>query len=497
MPRALYRKYRSKSLDTIIGQSHITDVFHHALKSGNTFHAYLFTGPRGVGKTSIARILAHDINSLPYSDESDHLDIIEIDAASNNGVDDVRDLREKAIVAPAFASKKIYIIDEVHMLSKQAFNALLKILEEPPEHIVFILATTDADKLPATIISRTQRFHFRFVPEDVVTEHLIDIAKQEKILLDKDAATLIARQGGGSVRDSISLLDQLQHVDDKISVSLIQNSLGLATDSDIQTILDAYTQRNAKLIISTIDSLTDRGVSPPTLARQIATHMRDSIATHPEYALKIEALLDVGRSTHPDVRLLVILLEGMESVAIDKSKNAATYATTSTKSLEISATRSNQGKETKSTLKPESSTVSNKTKEAKKTNNTPELETSAPSKQTEDTSKPSHKGTITEETFDWQGLLTYAHENDRIIFTMLNKCTPEIKQGKLILYTGVKFHKTKLDDPKQRAKISQFIQEVGMGDILIETIGTPPPPRDAALAKIAELMGGGEEVDAE
>lgn len=495
MSKALYRKYRSKSLETIIGQEHITDVFKQALKTNKTFHAYLFTGPRGVGKTSIARILAHDINQLDYQDETDHLDIIEIDAASNNGVDDVRELREKALVAPAVASKKIYIIDEVHMLSKQAFNALLKILEEPPEHVVFILATTDADKLPATIISRTQRFHFRFVPEDVVASHLIDIAKQENIDIDKDAASLIARQGGGSVRDSLSLLDQLQHVADKLTVATIQSSLGLASDSDIKIIVEAYNNNDPKKIISTIDQLAKAGVSPTTVATQIATVMRQQIIERPQYATKIEALLDVGRSAHPDVRLLVILLENMSVDQSSKVKTAAIQVAPVAQPLEISASKSTSNQDLKTSpvkarqsltpAKTETKTKATVTSTATDTDDEP----AAPSL--------SSKVTITEENFDWQGLLSYAHDHDRIIFTMLNKCSPEVRDGKLILYTGMKFHKTKLDDPKQRAKISRFIQEVGMGDILIETIGTPPPPKDAALAKIAELMGGGEEVDAE
>ena len=160
MSQALYRKYRSLKLKDVLGQDHIVSILQRALEKSKIAHAYLLSGPRGTGKTSVARILAHEINGLPYSDETSHIDIIEIDAASNNGVDDIRNLRDKSRVAPVSAKYKIYIIDEVHMLSRSAFNALLKTLEEPPAHIVFIMATTDADKLPATILSRVQQFHF-------------------------------------------------------------------------------------------------------------------------------------------------------------------------------------------------------------------------------------------------------------------------------------------------------------------------------------------------
>ena len=204
---ALYRKYRSRSLDDVVGQDHVTTLLKNALKSGQIGHAYLFTGPRGVGKTSIARILAHEINGLPYDNESNHLDIIEIDAASNNGVEDIRDLRERVQIAPVSAKKKVYIIDEVHMLSKQAFNALLKTLEEPPEHVVFILATTDIDKVPDTIISRTQRHTFRRASVPDIIANLNRIASKEGVNVDEDALQLVARHADGSFRDSVILFD--------------------------------------------------------------------------------------------------------------------------------------------------------------------------------------------------------------------------------------------------------------------------------------------------
>jgi DNA polymerase III subunit gamma/tau len=203
MGQALYRKYRSKSFDEVVGQDHITTTLKNALKAGKISHAYLFTGPKGVGKTSVARILAYAVNELPYDEQATHLDIIEIDAASNRRIDEIRELRERVHTAPSSATYKVYIIDEVHMLTKEAFNALLKTLEEPPAHAIFILATTEAHKLPDTIISRTQRFSFKPIEDAEVVTHLQTIAAKEKIVIDQPALQLIAKHGAGSFRDSI------------------------------------------------------------------------------------------------------------------------------------------------------------------------------------------------------------------------------------------------------------------------------------------------------
>ncbi|MBP5204877.1 DNA polymerase III subunit gamma/tau, partial [Candidatus Saccharibacteria bacterium] len=179
--KALYRKYRPTKLSEVIGQERVTKPLENSLKTGNISHAYLFTGPRGCGKTSVARILAHEVNDFDYKIEDNYTDIIEIDAASNTGVDNIRDLIEKTIIAPTEGKYKVYIIDEVHMLSKSAFNALLKTLEEPPKHVIFIMATTDAYKVPITITSRSQVYNFQLATPDVMLNHLKAIAKKEKI----------------------------------------------------------------------------------------------------------------------------------------------------------------------------------------------------------------------------------------------------------------------------------------------------------------------------
>ena len=226
--KALYRRYRPRSLDEVVGQPQITDILSHSIKNGKISHAYLFIGPRGTGKTSVARILAHEINGFKYELEDDYLDIIEIDAASNTGVDNIRDLRERAIIAPTKGKYKVYIIDEVHMLSKSAFNALLKTLEEPPEHVIFIMATTDAHKVPVTITSRSQVFTFKLADPGTMLEHLKNICKKEKIDIDDEALKIVVKRGGGSFRDSLSLLDQVSTLSDgKITAELLNESLGL------------------------------------------------------------------------------------------------------------------------------------------------------------------------------------------------------------------------------------------------------------------------------
>lgn len=335
MSQALYRKYRSKSLADIVGQRHITDILERAIKAGRISHAYLLTGPRGVGKTSVARILAHQINDLPYSDDSTHLDIIEIDAASNNSVEDIRDLRERVQLAPVSAKKKVYIIDEVHMLSKSAFNALLKTLEEPPEHTVFILATTNVEKLPATIVSRTQRYGFRAIAEADAIAHLRHIADTEKIKISDEALQLIAARGDGSFRDSISLLDQLTSLTDAksgITVELIEASLGLAPTTLIGQLLEAVHQHDVSSVATLLDGAITQGIAAETLAGQLTHELRKAIVSSPQLVPLLDSLLDVPKSSHPDIKLLTVLA----SATIDQ-KQPKTVALASP-ILEVSAT---------------------------------------------------------------------------------------------------------------------------------------------------------------
>ena len=307
MTKALYRIHRSKSLSEIVGQKHITDILEKSLKTGKISHAYLFIGPRGTGKTSVARILAHLVNDFPYELENDHLDIVEIDAASNTGVDNIRALREKAIIAPTHGKYKIYIIDEVHMLSKSAFNALLKILEEPPAHVIFIMATTDAHKVPITITSRSQTFTFKLADQTTMAKHLKNIAKIENINITDDALHVIARRGGGSFRDSISLLDQISTISTgEITSDLLNASLGLPSDELISTLLDHYSVSDVTNTTLALQNLLDQGIRPELIAEQLIAN----ITSNPQaiHLPLLEKLLNVNTSSHPTASLLLAIL---------------------------------------------------------------------------------------------------------------------------------------------------------------------------------------------
>lgn len=280
-----------------------------------------------MGKTSIARILAHEINGLPYDDEA-HLDIIEIDAASNRRIDEIRELRERVTTAPAHAKYKVYIIDEVHMLTKEAFNALLKTLEEPPAHVVFILATTEAHKLPETIISRTQRYSLRPVPEEQVIAHLKEIAKGEKLTIDDDALALIAQHGEGSFRDSISLLDQASSISEHITRAEIERILGLAPDEYISNLLDALHAGDSAQTVTTLTQLHAQGFEAAMIAQQLGGRLRSDVlaGTSPDPSASLallQKLLDVPAARNPKQLLEILLLQSALPAAAPRATASA------------------------------------------------------------------------------------------------------------------------------------------------------------------------------
>ena len=281
MTKALYRKYRPLKLADVVGQDDTIRQLQTQLTNQKISHGYLFVGARGCGKTSVARIFAHEINHFDYQLEDNYVDIIEIDAAVFTMVENIRELRDKAMLAPTIGKYKVYIIDEIHMLSKNAFNALLKILEEPPEHIVFIFATTNPEKIPATILSRVQIFHFKLADKSIMQPFLENICQKEGINIEKDALSLLIEQGGGSFRDSLSILDQLSNLHPNkstlITTEEVSSALGVPRQVLIQDILTSYEQEDINKIRSLVEELINQG----NKAEGIATSLIKAIVQNP------------------------------------------------------------------------------------------------------------------------------------------------------------------------------------------------------------------------
>ncbi|MCY3804656.1 MAG: DNA polymerase III subunit gamma/tau [Candidatus Saccharibacteria bacterium] len=319
MSLVLYRKYRPKNLDEIVAQKGIVTVLKAALKRQSLGHAILLTGPRGIGKTSLARILAHELNQIDYSLDQTPIDIIEIDAASNGRIDEVRDLREKIKLMPLELKYKIYIIDEVHMLTKEAFNGLLKTLEEPPQHVIFILATTEMHKVPATIISRCQHFNLRLISDQEISEHLSQIAKKEKIDITDSAVASLAQVARGSLRDALSLLDQLATLNKTIDQDLIEHILGLPPQDLTLELLKTIKNDDFQKVIECYQKLMAQGVDAVLLAHQLAYHLRlelqklDNKQAIGRILLLLEDLLLIFQAHQPQTSLEIILLKHTQS----------------------------------------------------------------------------------------------------------------------------------------------------------------------------------------
>ena len=308
MTQAFYRKWRPRRWEAVIGQEHVVQTLRNAVTSGHIAHAYLFAGPRGTGKTTAARLLAKAVNCLDPDlsvrpcDQCDHcqavnagrfLDLIEIDAASNTSVDDVRNLRDKINFSPNQGQYKVYVVDEVHMLSTAAFNALLKTLEEPPAHAIFILATTEVNKIPATVLSRCQRHEFRRIPvRDIITQ-LESIVAGENLKATPEALILVARQSTGSMRDAISLLDQLASTGEVITLELAQSVLGTATVQSIFDIVASVIDRDPAKGLELIHQALDAGSDPRQLARQVVDYLRDLLLMRTNNADQINATDDM------------------------------------------------------------------------------------------------------------------------------------------------------------------------------------------------------------
>ena len=306
MYQALYRKYRPKSFDEVYGQNNIVETLKNAIINNKLSHAYLFCGPRGTGKTSIAKIIAKTVNcenlnnATPCNEcvncTQNTIDIIEIDAASNNGVDEIRELKNKISLVPTYGKYKIYIIDEVHMLTISAFNALLKTLEEPPKHIIFILATTDPQKVPLTIVSRCQRFDFKRIDEQSILNRLKEICSLENIDIEDDALLEIARISDGGLRDAVNLLDQaFSYSDEKVTINDIHEINGTLTQYEIEEFYEEYIENKLEVILKKINEYNVNGKNLVKLAQEFIVFLRNTII----YKKATNYLIELGVDVMP------------------------------------------------------------------------------------------------------------------------------------------------------------------------------------------------------
>jgi len=330
MAKALYRKWRPQNWEEVAAQEHVIQTLKNAVALDRVGHAYLFSGPRGTGKTTTARLLAKAVNCKDPDPKNRpcnqcdlclalnagrFMDLIEIDAASNTSVDDVRDLREKINFSPSQGEYKVYIIDEVHMLSTAAFNALLKTLEEPPPHAIFILATTEIQKIPATVLSRCQRHEFRPIPMKDIVEHLKEKSESEGIQVEEAVFSEIARQATGSLRDAISLLDQLTSTAETINLETAQKVMGTATNESVIEIVDALIHKDSATGLEKINQALDSGTDPRQLARQLVTYLRNILLYKMENEDQIKVAESVRTKIHAHASQIPLeeLLQAIEA----------------------------------------------------------------------------------------------------------------------------------------------------------------------------------------
>ena len=337
MYQALYRKYRPKTLDDVYGQDVIVKIIKNSILNNQINHAYLFAGPRGTGKTSIAKIFAKIINCEHPVDckscgkcvsctQENNSDIIEIDAASNNGVDEIRELRNKVNLLPAYGKYKVYIIDEVHMLTQGAFNALLKTLEEPPAHVIFILATTDPHKVIETILSRCQRLDFKKISTEAIVENLSVIAKKENIDIEKDALTEIAKLADGGMRDSVGMLDQARaYTEGKITINDIHDINGTLTDNDLRKLLENIIDNKLDEILEKIDKYNDQGKNFVKLLEEFIDFVRNILLYKeaPKYFKERKQNIENYEQIAPKISIkeLFLIIETLNKYSFEMKNN--------------------------------------------------------------------------------------------------------------------------------------------------------------------------------
>ncbi len=499
--QALYLKWRPQTFEDVIGQEHVTRTLRNALVQGRVRHAYLFSGPRGTGKTSTARLLAKAVNcqhpdpaERPCNtcdhcvavNEGRFLDLIEIDAASHTGVDDVRDLRDKIAFSPSEGRYKVYIIDEVHRFSGAAFDALLKTLEEPPEHAIFVLATTEIHKVPATIKSRCLLFEFRRVALAEVTERLALIAEAEGVSIDRAALELIAREGTGSVRDSISLLDQLiTDPDEHISLELAEQVLGTASGQNVAELAQALIEQDAAWGLEIINAAIDGGADPRQFGRQMVEHLRQMILVQ----MGSEQLLDVTEERRAVLHEQAAQIGRRALLSATRAFNRALQEWQGgwqpQLPLELAFLES---------IKPteeEEPAPAPRTRQTRRA--TPHTPRPAPPKKEHTAPQPSSSSSrvhLSDVLAAWDEITAQALQHNRTLPALLEHAHPrDVRDDTLILGVRVDIFRQKLEAPKTRQALQATLEDV-LGvrmdvkvHVVEETESAQPTAHNDALAQ--------------
>jgi DNA polymerase III subunit gamma/tau len=527
MSQALYRKYRPKDWDEVMGQDHVVTTLKNAIAADRVAHAYLFAGSRGTGKTTLARLLAKAVNCLNEDrtkrpdnecqnckavNENRFLDLIEIDAASNTSVDDVRDLRDKINFSPSQGRYKIYIVDEVHMLSNQAFNALLKTLEEPPPHAIFVLATTEIHKIPATVLSRCQRHEFRRVPVDEIVANLKKIVQAEKIQADDDALIQIARQSAGGMRDAISLLDQLSSTGDRITLALAQTVLGTATSQTVLDVISSVNDHDPAHGLETIHRALDAGADPRSLARQIVEYLRGLMLIQMGNTGQVEATADVKKQMQSHARTfstsdVLRMMKAFNNAATDLRggwQPSLSLELALAEVLDAPAVSAQQTvvaaqpKSPPSALNQEAETASSASKLSKEQENSSALKKEA-SQSSHSSGKPSvEAGDVIKA---WKHMSAALPKSQASLSALMNSVKMiDVQAGILILGLASDVLVSKIDKPEmieaiQKLILDEFGVDMPVRCVVTTVKGKIPPnvPQDGMVA--TAIQHGGEIVD--
>lgn len=519
MTQALYRKWRPLAWDEVVSQEHVIQTLKNAVTGERVAHAYLFSGPRGTGKTTAARLLAKAVNCLAEDkskrpcnecahckavNENRFMDLIEIDAASNTSVEDVRDLRDKINFAPSQGRYKVYIIDEVHMLSTAAFNALLKTLEEPPPHAIFILATTENHKIPATVLSRCQRHEFRRFPLGEITRRLSDICKAENIEIDPDALTMIARQSSGGMRDAISLLDQLASTGGKITLETAQTVLGTATNQSVIGLVGAVIAKDPAAGLNEIHHALDGGADARALARQVVEYLRSLMLIQMGNGEQVETTSDVRAQMKQHAGVLATgevlrMMRAFNAAASDPRGGWSPSLGVELAFAEMLETPQVMGMEAGTTPRvvAKSPAASQPEAPAARSGPTPRQDSAS------EAAKPASGSPVSFEAVvkAWKQVAAIVKQKDTNIAALLNSSKPvEIREGTLLVAFASDILQAKFNRPESLELTRKALREALGADLPVQAVVTSGKNALPANVKpdgmvAAALQNGGEIVD--